>query len=381
MQVQTEPGDSTRADSQPSQKPLRILALASKEWGLAPGQRYRFEQWAPRLLRDHNIDINLAPFESRRLTELLYEPGHTCQKAALVLKDFVRRAACVQAVAPYDAVLVFREASLIGPALYERLIAWTGKPIIFDFDDSIWSPAQEQVNGIFSRLHFFGKTRTLCSLAAACTPGNEFLARYARRWNNCVFVIPSTIELDDYPALPEAAVDEPFTICWTGSISTLVHFESARQALEALAARIPVIVKVICSRPPERPIAGAENRFVRWSAASEAKDVASCHVGIMPLPDNEVTRGKCGLKALQFMATGRPVVASPVGVNCDIVTPGKNGLLASTTQEWIDALQTLAASPDLRARMGTAARTRVEEEYSAEVAAEKFASVVRLVVK
>jgi len=360
-------------------KPLRVLALASKEAGLSPGQRYRFEQWAPRLKRDHNIVVDLAPFESPRLTDLLYQPGHTFQKAALVLRDFIRRAGCLRAVASYDAVLIFREASLIGPAFYERLIARTGKPIIFDFDDSIWSPAQEQVNGIFSRLHFFGKTSTLCRLGAACTPGNEFLARYARRWNDRVFVVPSTIELDDYPVLPEAAAGDPFTICWTGSVSTLVHFESAREALEELAARIALIVKVICSRPPERPIAGAENRFVPWSAATEAKDVASCHVGIMPLPDNEVTRGKCGLKALQFMATGRPVVVSPVGVNRDIVTPGENGFFATTTQEWIDALQTLAASPDLRARLGTAARARVEEDYSAEVAAAKFASVVRMV--
>lgn len=373
------PGRS--GSSEAGERPIRLLVLANKPHGLAPGQRFRFEQWAPRLERNHNIQLHLEPFESRRLTELLYKPGHTARKAGLVLRDFLRRASCVRLSADYDAVLVFREASLIGPAIYERLIARSGTPIIFDFDDSIWSLGQERNNGIFSRLHFFGKTRTLCRLAAACTPGNAFLAQYASQWNEHVTVVPTSIDLDEYPIVPEAAGGDPFTVCWTGSTSTLVHFESAREALETLATRIPLTVKVICNRPPQRPIAGADTRFVPWSANGEAHELGSCHAGIMPLPDDEVSRGKCGLKALQFMATGRPVVASPVGVNRTIITSGSNGFLATSTQEWVDALSTLASSPDLRARLGTAARKTVEQGYSAEVAAAKFASVVRLVTR
>lgn len=362
------------------ERPIRLLALANKAQGIAPGQRYRFEQWAPRLERDFNIQIELQPFESSELTDLLYQPGHTVRKALLVVRDFLRRSSCVRAATNFDAVLIFREASLIGPAIYERVIARSGKPILFDFDDSIWSSAQEQNNGIFSRLHFFGKTRALCRLAAACTPGNSFLAQYAGQWNANVFVVPSSIELDDYPVLPEASSDDPFTICWTGSTSTLVNFEFAREALERLAVQIPLIVKIICSRPPDRPIAGADTQFIPWSAAREAEHVAACHVGIMPLPDTEVTRGKCGLKALQFMATGRPVVVSPVGVNCEIVNSGENGFLAATGQDWVDSLLALATSPKLRRKLGLAARTTVEQNYSAEISAAKFAHAVRSVI-
>ena len=355
----------------------RLLVLASKPRGLAPGQRFRFEQWAPRLSRDHGITLDLAPFESEQLSQILYRPGHRLKKALWVTRDFFRRVQSVVDARGYDAVLVFREAALIGPAIYERVVSWMGKPIIFDFDDSIWSPSQAK--DLFSRLHFYGKTSAICRLAAACTPGNAFLADYARRRNPNTFVIPTSIETEDYRTVPEPREDRPFVVCWTGSTSTLAHFEHAREALERLAARIPLAVKVICNKPPDRPIAGAEMRFVPWSQEREAEEVGDSHVGIMPLPDDEITRGKCGLKALQCMATGRPVVISPVGVNTEIVQHGRNGFLAANTDEFVEALLELAQSPELRARMGAEARRTVEQRYSAEVVARRFADVVRFV--
>ena len=367
------------ADAVIAAQPRRLLVLANKAPGLAPGQRFRFEQWAPRLARDHNISLDLMPFESEQLTRILYNPGHRLSKAAWVGYDFLRRAKALIASRNYDAVLVFREAALLGPAIYERLIAWSGKPIIFDFDDAIWSHAQQMNNGIFSRLHFFGKTSTLCRIADACTPGSAFLADYARKRNPNTHVIPTSIELDDYPVVPEPAQERPFVVCWTGSTSTLAHFESAREALERLAAQIPLAVKVICNKPPRRPIAGAEMRFVPWSQEREAQEVGDSHVGIMPLPDDEAARGKCGLKALQCMATGRPVVISPVGMNRELIRSGQNGILASTPDEYVAALHELANSRELRSSMGAEARRTVEENYSAEVVAAKFARVVRSV--
>ena len=361
-------------------RPLRVMVLADKARGLAPGQRFRFEQWAPRLARDHGITLDLVPFESPELSDLLYKPGHVVSKAVLVTRDFIRRSRAIGEAKDYDAVLVFREAALIGPATYERLLARTGTPFIYDFDDAIWSPAQAWGNGLFSRLHFTGKTSTICRLAAAVTPGNEFLANYARKRNRNVHVIPTSIELDDYPLILEPSNDRPFVVCWTGSTSTLVHFEHAREPLERLAREVPLVVKVICNKPPERPIAGAEMRFVPWSPEREAEELGDCHAGIMPLPDDEVSRGKCGLKALQYMATGRPVVVSPVGVNTDIVQNGTNGFLANSTDQFVTALLELANSQERRRDMGREARRTIEERYSAEVVSRAFAEVVRSVV-
>jgi len=357
----------------------RLLVLASKPRGLSPSQRFRLEQWAPGLARDHGITLDFAPFESKRLADILYQQGRYAQKAWLVAADFVRRATILRDARDYDAVVIHREAALIGPAIYERLLAWTGKPIIFDFDDSIWSPAQQMRHGIFSRLHFFGKTRTICRLANAVSAGNEYLADYARRVSDKVFVVPTSIDLTRYPAQPEPSADRPFVVCWTGSSSTLPHFEFAREPLERLALLLPLVMKVICNEPPKRPIAGAEMRFVQWSEEREAEEIGQSHAGIMPLPDDEVARGKCGLKALQCMATGRPVVISPVGVNKEIIEHGRNGFLAADADGYIESLLSLANSKALRRQMGAAARKTVEQSYSADAAAAQFAKVVRSV--
>lgn len=354
----------------------RLLVLASKPNGLSPSQRFRLEQWAPHLETDHGITLDFAPFESSELAQLLYQPGRVGAKALTTLRDYVRRAAILSDARNYDAVVIHREAALIGPAIYERLLAWTGKPIIYDFDDAIWSPAQAWGNGLFSRLHFTGKTSTICKLATAVTTGNEFLVDYARNRNPNAFIVPTSIELADYPLIPEPHADGLFIVCWTGSTSTLVHFEHARAALEQLATQISLTVKVICNKPPDRPIAGAEMQFVKWSVEGEARELGDCHVGIMPLPDDEVSRGKCGLKALQCMATGRPVVVSPVGVNTEIVQPEHNGFVARDADEWASALRRLASDKELRSRLGRNARRTVEARYRAETSAAKFASVV-----
>jgi len=212
------------------------------------------------------------------------------------------------------------------------------------------------------------------------TVGNDYLADYARKHNPVVRLVHSSIELAEYPLVAEPKEKTPFVVCWTGSASTLAHFEQARGPLEQLATKLPLAVKIICSKPPARPIAGAEMRFTPWSSEREAQDVGDCHVGIMPLPLNEVTQGKGGMKALQYMATGRPVVVSPVGVNLEIVSQGVNGYHAKTDEEWLNSLLDLSRSSERRRRMGAEARKTVERDYSATVSSSKFAQAVREVL-
>lgn len=360
-------------------RPLRLLVLVPKPQGVSPGQRFRLEQWAPHLEARHGVTLDFLPFESPGLTRVLYGSGRHAEKAARVAFDFVRRATAVVKARRYDGVIIYRELSLIGPAIYERLLASLNIPIFFDFDDAVWLEGDPgaSANGIFSRLHFWGKTSTVCRLASGVFAGNGYLAAYARERNANVFILPTTIELDEYPLQPELEADDPFVVCWTGSTTTLAHFEHARGALERLAASRRTTVRVICNRPPERPIAGAENLFVPWTEQGEAQAIGACHVGIMPLPNTDFTKGKCGLKALQYMATGRPAVLSPVGMNVDLVRSGENGFLAETDDEWVSVLTRLADSPELRKRIGAAGRRTIETGYSAPVVAKSLADAVR----
>jgi len=355
----------------------RLLVLLPKPMGLSPSQRFRLEQWAPHLAAEHGIRLDFAPFESRALTDLLPKPGKVAAKAIFTLRDFVRRSAAIARARDYDAVVVHREAALLGPAIYETMLAALRIPIIFDFDDAIWAPGQVLSQGVFSKLRFPSKTRSIIRRSAIVTAGNAFLADFARSNGATVEVVPTSIELADYPTVPEPSSSEPFVVCWTGSTPTLTHFEYARAPLEAFARQGRLRVKVICNVPPARAIEGAEMEFVPWSADGEAATLGACHVGIMPLPDDEFARGKCGLKALQCMSTGRPVIVSPVGVNLEIVKPGENGFLASSVDEWVTALNQLADSPELRARLGANARRTVEQQYSAETSAARFARAVR----
>lgn len=363
-------------------RPTRLIVLTLKAPGLSPGQRFRLEQWAPHLAKD-GIEMDFVPFESPRLTALLYKPGRRPQKALWILYDFVRRARHVMAARRYDAAVIFREASLVGPAIYERVLAAAKVPFILDFDDAIWMSGQKlsKANGIFSNLHFQGKTSTLCRLATAVTVGNEYLATYAREHGGNAFILPTSIDLEKYPVQPELPANDPFVITWSGSVHTLYNFEEARPALERLAQRRKIVVRVICNEPPARPIAGADNEFIPWQARGEAEAIGRTHVGIMPLQDEPFMRGKCGLKGLQYMATGKPAVLSPVGVNADLVKSGENGLLASTVDEWVAALEKLADSPELRRRLGAAGRKTVEEKYASSIVAAQFADVVRRCVR
>lgn len=360
---------------------IRLLALVSKPPGVSPGQRYRIEQWAPYLLSQHGISVEYDVFESPALTRILYRPEHKAQKAALMLGAAWRRRRILARAREYDAVLIYREASLLGPAIYERLLKRRNIPLLYDFDDAIWLPSAESRNGIFASLRFPGKTADICRLAKAVIVGNAYLADYARRYADDVSIIPTTIDLARYPVQPALPANGPIVIAWTGSFSTLHHLELARVAIERFARDRQVIVRVICSEPPRRPFIGAKTEFVPWSADDEARDVGNAHFGIMPLPDNEFARGKCGCKALQFMATGRPTIVSPVGVNTEIVRSGVNGLIADSEDEWVAAFETLAASAELRARMGAAARRTVEERFSSVGAAAGFAAVVTRVVQ
>lgn len=357
----------------------RLLAFVQREPGISPGQRFRLEQWAPHLRERHGIELDFCAFESPALTRVFTLPGRYATKATWMLRDFWRRREAVRLAHDYDGAVVFREAATLGPAIYERVLARSGIPFVLDFDDAIWMknpPGTAGVNGVFSRLRFPEKTATIARLASAVTVGNEFLARWAREHNDRVFVVPTSIELAKYPVQPELTSEDPFVIGWMGSFSTLRYLAMLRTPIRRFSAKRRTRVQVVCDRPLEPPFEGVETTFVRWHGDKEAEHIGGAHVGVMPLTDELYAQGKCGCKALQYMAAGRPAIVAPVGVNVDIVQHGKNGLLATTDDEWVEAFEKLASSPELRRELARAGRRTVEEGFTAERSAAAFATAV-----
>ena len=253
----------------------RLLALVSKPPGVSPGQRFRLEQWAPHLAADHDIALDFLVFESPRLTEVLYRPGHTLEKARLTLGDFWRRREVLQKAREYDGVVLYREAALLGPAIYERLLHRAGIPMILDFDDAIWissSKKGKSASGAFSYLRFAGKTATVCRIASAVVAGNRYLAEYARKRLKHVFIVPTSIDLTSIPFKRLFPPRSRSRSVWSGSLTTLAHLEGARSALEEAWTPPPRRPQgEYCNSPPERPFANVENVFVPWSEKGEAE--------------------------------------------------------------------------------------------------------------
>ena len=348
---------------------IRVLALVPYPADRAPGQRYRIEQWAP-LLRRAGVKVTLSPFLSRRGMDLLYEPGHVAAKAQEVLRGYLKRLAEVLLPSSADVIFVYREAALLGPAWIEWLLSLR-RPLVFDFDDAIYLADTSQANAWSRRLKPVTKVDTICRIARHVTVGNEFLAGFAKDRARAVTVVPSTIDTDVYQIQPRARNRIP-VIGWTGSITTVPYLMALAPALRRLREKQEFELHVIGANID---IAGLTVRCLPWRGETEPDDLRALDVGLMPLSDDQWSRGKCGMKALQYMALGIPPVVSPVGVNMTIVRDGVNGFYAQAEEEWIDRIALLLEDEPLRRGLGQEAQRTVEESYSARAHAPRVARI------
>lgn len=341
---------------------MRVLAIVPSIYDTSPGQRFRIEQWEP-ILSQSGVEITYAPFESPDLNTVLYQRGHTLSKVGAVIRSVSRRRAELKLIEGFDLIYLFREAALLGPPWFERKVAASGVPIVFDFDDAIFIAYKSPSNGYLSYLKFPQKTAEICRLSTHIMAGNQYLADYAVKENTNVTVVPTTIDTGKYLPVDKISEPETITIGWSGSYSTIQHLDTIREILQELAKTEKFRLRVIGT--PTYDLPGVDVESMPWRAASEVADLSPIDIGLMPLPDDRWTKGKCGFKALQYMGLGIPCIISPVGVNSTIVTDGENGFLADSKDDWLEKIKLLLHSPDLRRKLGHAGRETVEREYSA----------------
>ena len=186
--------------------------------------------------------------------------------------------------------------------------------------------------------------------------------------------MPTTIDTDKYEFSADKPANDVPVIGWSGSHSTVQHLDTLRETLQDLARTAKFRLRVIGTANYE--IEGVDVEAMPWRSETETQDLQPIDIGVMPLPDDQWSKGKCGLKALQYMALGVPTMCSPVGVNSDIIQDGENGFLAGTKDEWIEKLKRLLDSVELRRRLGAAGRRTVEEKYSAQVQAPRVFQIL-----
>jgi glycosyltransferase involved in cell wall biosynthesis len=342
----------------------KVLFIASHRPHRSPAQRFRFEQYLD-YLRANGFHCELSHIVEPGDDKYLYKPGHFVDKMGFVRRSIIKRRADVARMHDFDIIFIQREALMTRSTWFERAFRRSGARIIFDFDDSVWLSNVSDANRRWGWVKDASKTSKLIALADLVFAGNNYLADYARRFNTNVQVVATTIDTDEY--LPRhTRPDGPVVIGWSGSITTIQHFKYAVPSLGKLKAKYGdrIAFRVVGDgnfRHDELGIIG-----LPWRKESELDDLRAMDIGIMPLPDDEWARGKCGLKGLQYMALGIPTLMSPVGVNNEIIQHGRNGFLPRNEDEWVEQISRLVEDADLRARIGAEARRTVVEKYSVE---------------
>lgn len=355
----------------------KVLIIAPYPPEVSPSQRYRFEHFLP-FFDDEGLRYTYAPFLSEKTWYILYQKGRILQKATGLLRGLLARFVLMTKLGDYDFVFIHREAAPIGPPLFEWIIGRVfRKKIIFDFDDAIWLQEASENNRWISFLKWSRKTSITCRYAWRISVGNDYLKQYAVRYNLQTIVLPTVVnttavhkeqkQINRNTTLP--------VIGWTGTFSTLQYLVEILPVLQKLETEVPFRLLVIGNKDPQLPL--KHYTYIDWSQEREAEDLLQIDIGIMPLPDNEWTRGKCGFKAIQYMSLGIPAVVAAVGVNSDIVTHGITGYVCETETDWYSALKTLLLNPDMRMHLGANARQTIEKKYSVQSQKSNFFSLFR----
>lgn len=347
---------------------MKVLAL-TRYGRLGASSRVRMLQHVS-WLENAGVQVDVQPLLADDMLRGRYESGSYGRGA--LLAAYRARMQCLRRRRRYDLLWIEKEALPWFPASIERTLL-RGVPYVLDYDDALFHNYDLHRSKWVRRL-LGRRIDRLMAGASLIVAGNEYLAQRARdagaRW---VEIVPTVVDLDRYPIDAVGHDGSVQRIVWIGSPSTAVYVRELAEPLRRLAARYAIKLRVIGA---EMSIPGVDVECVSWAEDTEAESIAQCDIGIMPLKETPWERGKCGYKLIQYMACGLPVVASPVGVNVQIVREGENGFLADGPQDWEIKLGQLLESSPLRSAMGAAGRVRVEQAYCVQRVAPRLAQML-----
>jgi glycosyltransferase involved in cell wall biosynthesis len=340
-------------------------------------ERYRIHQFVP-YLENAGFECEVRPFAARELFRAV-QVGRTSSQLFYAPFSCLKRAADVYAVPRYDMVVIHREAFPFFCPTVERMVLRRHSRVVFSFDDAIYAGHRDTPNKRYPwiyKMKYGPGVNEVLTKSAHVIAGSRTLAEHARQFNPQVSVIPTVVDTNRYAYRTPSAPVECVTIGWMGTRSTSPYLFDIAPALRQLGEVFPAKIRFRMYGDPrlQLPVPNYEAR--PFSLESEIEDLRRIDIGIMPLPDNEWTRGKCAFKAIQYMALGIPTVSSPVGMASEIIEHNVNGLLANTPEEWFEALARLMRDADLRRRLAEEGRKTVEAYYSLGVWAPRFASLL-----
>lgn len=346
--------------------------MLSRYGRLGASSRMRFYQYLP-WLEAAGIHVTQTPLFSDAYVQGLQRNTKSPLEA---LRAYAGRVQALLASRQFDLLWIEKETLPWLPAWVERMLLPGGLPYVLDYDDAVFHYYDESRNPVVKAV-LAGKHPALMQDAALVVAGNDYLAEFARQAGAThVEVVPTVIDLVRYPVAMCKRTGEGALPCvgWIGQRATASFLAPYVSLFERLSADGRARFAAIGI---DAQSLGLPMDSIAWTEQTEVASIASFDIGIMPLLDGSFERGKCGYKLIQYMACGLPVVASPVGVNRQIVEHGVNGFLAETPAQWEQALQTLLADAELRQRMGQAGRQKVEREYCLQVTGPRMAALLQ----
>jgi len=345
--------------------------LLSRYGRLGASSRVRFYQYLP-YLEARGITVTVAPLLGDEYVQDLYTGRRTNWKN--IFQAYLRRLVLLLKSRQFDLIWIEREFFPWLPSWAPSLLSHWKIPYVVDFDDAVFHRYDLHQSGIVRTL-LGSKIDAIMRRASLVLAGNDYLAdRGWRSGARRVEIFPSVVDLDRYLATPTRK-NRVFTIGWIGTPTTSKYLQLVCSALECVCRNKRACVTLVGSGHVE--LRGVPTEVRDWSENTEVASIRDFDVGIMPLPDEPWTRGKCGYKLIQYMACALPVVASPVGINRQIVDQGISGHLASTLEDWVRALSDLRDNRTRGEAMGKAGRIKVEKEYCLQVTAPRLLSLLR----
>lgn len=329
----------------------------------------RFDQFVPALC-DFGIHVEIAPLLRDEYLERLY--SKQAKSWGQILSDYCRRLIFLLSVRRFDLLWIEKELFPDLPDWFEGFLCIIGIRYVVDYDDAIFHNYDLSTNP-WRRL-LGNKIDGVMRKSVLVMCGNAYLADRAKVARaSRIEIIPTVIDLDRY-SVKTKIPSGPLVIGWVGSAATVKYLEFVLPALQLLAKEYPIQLRIVGAA---LAAPGLDIDCRPWSEHDEVQQIQAFDIGIMPLADSPWERGKCGYKLIQYMACGVPVVASPVGVNEEIVEHNASGYLASAKNAWVDALRSLADSSDRRCQFGMRGRKLVEDRYCLQVVAPQLAILLK----
>lgn len=331
----------------------------------SPSQRYRVEQYLSQY-KNNDILFYQKPFIKSFFYKYQFKKGYLFFKIFGVILGFISRIFDLFTLKKYDAIYILREASPIGPPIFEFIYKkLLNKKIIYDFDDAIWIPRNSTYNSLANKLKNFGKISKIISYADIVFAGNNYLLNFALQYNSQALVLPTCVDTTSkfYPqACHNENKDADLMVVWTGSFSTNDYLVHIQDNLNEVYNKIKFKLRVISNVKPNLVFPDWE--FIPWSPENEIKGLVNADVGIMPLVYDQWTQGKCGFKLIQYMAMSIAAMATYTEANNDIALSGEAAIIVHNKNDWSKLLLALLHDEKLRMRLKDKGRQRAVSNYN-----------------